>query len=116
MITEFGGIGFVPNPGERWYGYGTVRTAEAYLTRYGELVRAILDCPNIVGFCYTQMTDTAQETNGLLTADRRHKLDPAAVRAITAAPSRALPVEGLSRFQQQTEAQAAGEGRGGVRA
>jgi beta-galactosidase/beta-glucuronidase len=108
MITEFGGMGFVPNPGERWFGYGTVRTAEAYLARYGELVRAILDCPNIVGFCYTQLTDTAQETNGLLTADRRHKLDPAAVRAITTGTSRALPVEGLNRVQQQVEAQATG--------
>jgi hypothetical protein len=108
MITEFGGIGFVPNPGERWHGYDTVRTTEAYLARYGELVRAVLDCPNIVGFCYTQLTDTAQETNGLLTEDRRHKLDPAAVRAITAAPSRALPVEGLNKFQQQVEAQATG--------
>jgi hypothetical protein len=108
MITEFGGMGFVPNPGERWYGYGAVRTAEAYLARYGELVGAILDCPNIVGFCYTQLTDTAQETNGLLTADRQHKLDPAAVRAITTGTSRALPVEGLNRVQQQVEAQATG--------
>ena len=111
MITEFGGIGFVPNPGERWFGYGTVGNAEAYLMRYGELVRALLDCPNIVGFCYTQLTDTAQETNGLLTADRRHKLDPAAIHAITSAPSRALPVERLTKFQRKTEAKSLQGGR-----
>ena len=104
MLTEFGGIGFVPNPGERWFGYDTARDTEAYLTRYGDLIRAVLDCPTIMGFCYTQLTDTAQETNGLLTEDRRHKLDPVAVRAITAAPSRALPVEGLNKFQQQVAA------------
>ena len=64
---------------------GTTGTSrDAYLAKYRELVEAILDSPALAGFCYTQLTDTAQETNGLLTADRVPKLDPAAVRAITA--------------------------------
>jgi beta-galactosidase/beta-glucuronidase len=83
MLTEFGGISLAPPAdGTPWYGYGTVATSEAYLEKYRELVDAILDCPPLAGFCYTQLTDTLQETNGLLTADRRFKLDPAAIRSI----------------------------------
>ncbi len=55
------------------------------------MLDAILDSPAIAGFCYTQLTDTGQETNGLLTADRIPKLDPETVRAITARPSDAIP-------------------------
>jgi hypothetical protein len=84
MLTEFGGLSYRPEPGVEWYGYGTVTDRDAYLAKYRELVDAILDSPAIAGFCYTQLTDTAQETNGLLTADRVPKLDPEAVRSITA--------------------------------
>ncbi len=31
--------------------------------------------PALAGFCYTQLTDTYQEANGLLYADRRPKVD-----------------------------------------
>ncbi|MCC6314254.1 MAG: glycoside hydrolase family 2 [Thermomicrobiales bacterium] len=93
MLTEFGGIGYAPVGGERWYGYGTVTTAEAFLAKYRELTDAVLDSPAIAGFCYTQLTDTEQETNGLLTADRIPKLDPAALRAINQRPAAAVPGE-----------------------
>jgi beta-galactosidase/beta-glucuronidase len=84
MLTEFGGISLMPPAeGTPWYGYGTVDSSAAYLDKYRELVDAVLDCGLLAGFCYTQLTDTLQETNGLLTADRRFKLDPAAIRAIT---------------------------------
>jgi beta-galactosidase/beta-glucuronidase len=91
MITEFGGLSYQPDPGAEWFGYGTVTGPEAFLDRYRQLVDALLDSPSVAGFCYTQLTDTLQETNGLLTADRTPKLDPAAVRAITARSSSAVP-------------------------
>ncbi len=90
MLTEFGGISLRPAEQEEWFGYGTVTSPEAFLARYRELLDAILDSPAIAGFCYTQLTDTGQETNGLLTADRTPKLDPETVRAITARPSAAI--------------------------
>lgn len=104
MLTEFGGITYAPASGERWFGYDTVSDAAQYLARYAEYIEAILACPTIFGFCYTQFTDTAQETNGLLTADRRHKLDPARVRAINTAPSQALPAEVVHQIQRKVEA------------
>ena len=103
MLTEFGGISYAPDPGERWHGYGTVSTTEAFLARYRDLVEAVLDSPAISGFCYTQLADTEQETNGLLTADREPKLDPEAVRAITGRVSKAVPAEVITNIQAAAE-------------
>ncbi|HEX5501736.1 MAG TPA: glycoside hydrolase family 2 TIM barrel-domain containing protein [Thermomicrobiales bacterium] len=82
LLTEYGGIGYAPAAGEAWYGYSTVGSAADYLAKYAELTEAVRACAPLAGYCYTQLTDTEQETNGLLTADRRPKLDPAAIRAV----------------------------------
>jgi beta-galactosidase/beta-glucuronidase len=103
MLTECGGISYAPTSGERWFGYGTVHDQASYLTKYEELIDAILDCPTIAGFCYTQLTDTEQETNGLLYADRRPKLDLDAVKNITRRSSKAVPGEVLANIQMTAE-------------
>jgi len=36
------------------------------------------------GYCYTQLYDVYNETNGLLTFDRELKIDPARLRSINA--------------------------------
>jgi beta-galactosidase/beta-glucuronidase len=83
VLSELGGIGLKPREGEPWYGYTTVDDTDAFLARYRDLIDAVLDCEALAGFCYTQLTDTLQETNGLLTANREPKVDPAQIRAIT---------------------------------
>lgn len=93
VISEFGGLSFVPEESEDWFGYGLFANAEELLARYEELVDALLSSTALAGFCYTQLTDTAQETNGLLTVDRRPKLDPERMRAINTRPSKAVPSE-----------------------
>jgi len=103
MLTEFGGISFAPDTGEQWFGYGTVAGADAYLARYRELLDAVLASPVLAGFCYTQLTDTEQETNGLLTADRVPKLPLDQVHAITARPSAAVPGEIITMIQAAAE-------------
>lgn len=82
MLTEFGGISYAPKPEEKWFGYGTVKTAEEYVAKLRELIGAVVDCPGLVGFCYTQLTDTEQETNGLLTDKREPKFDIDVIRKI----------------------------------
>jgi beta-galactosidase/beta-glucuronidase len=47
---------------------------------YRAIVEQIPD--DVAGFCWTQLTDVEQEQNGLLTDDRRPKVDPAAIRAV----------------------------------
>ncbi len=103
MLTEFGGISYTPIAGERWHGYGTVQSSDEFLEKYEELIMAILDSVPIAGFCYTQLTDTEQETNGLLTEDRRPKLPPEAIAAINQRPSRAVPGEVISQIQYAAE-------------
>lgn len=101
-LTEFGGISYKPAQGHRWFGYGTVPDTEAFERKYRELVEAVLDCPNLAGFCYTQLTDTAQETNGLLTEMREPKINTAVLQAINRSPSRAVPSDVLTQLRKVT--------------
>ena len=103
MLTEFGGISYSPQPGEPWHGYGTVTSHDAFLAKYRELVDAILDSQVIAGFCYTQLTDTGQETNGLLTAKRESKLDTATVHQITSRSSASVPGDVIRQIQKMQE-------------
>ena len=82
MLTEYGGISYAPRSGERWFGYGTVGSADEYIAKVRELTDAVRACPDISGYCYTQLTDTEQETNGLLTEDREPKLPMEDLREI----------------------------------
>jgi len=93
VLSEFGGLSLAPQEGEEWFGYATVQSPAEYLERFAGLVDALLDNPEIAGFCYTQLTDTEQERNGLLAADRAPKLDPERIRAIVGRPARAVPSE-----------------------
>jgi hypothetical protein len=54
------------------------------------------------GFCYTQFTDTYQEANGLLTADRRPKFPIARMCAATGGPA-ALRADGLEQIESHNE-------------
>jgi hypothetical protein len=103
MLTEFGGITDAQTSDEPWWGYGSAGDPEALRVKYDDLVGAVLDCPTIAGFCYTQLTDTEQERNGLLTADRTPKLDPATIRAITSRPSKAIPGEVITDLQLKAD-------------
>ena len=47
---------------------------------YRRVIEQIPD--DVAGFCWTQLADVEQEQNGLLTAGRRPKVDPAAIRAV----------------------------------
>jgi beta-galactosidase/beta-glucuronidase len=100
MLTEFGGISYSPQLGEPWHGYGTVASRDEFLAKYQELVDALLDSSAIAGFCYTQLTDTGQETNGLLTAEREPKLESATIRRITSRPSAAVPGDVTHQIQK----------------
>jgi Glycosyl hydrolases family 2, sugar binding domain/Glycosyl hydrolases family 2, TIM barrel domain/Glycosyl hydrolases family 2 len=93
VLSEFGGLSYVPAPGDRWFGYATVRSPEELAQRFEELVDALLDSTELAGFCYTQLTDVQHEDNGLLTEDRTPKVDPARIHAILDRPSRAIPAE-----------------------
>jgi hypothetical protein len=84
--------------GGGWRGYGGVQTPDQLLSRMEELVTALLASPAVAGFCWTQLTDTQQERNGLTTADRRPKVRPDRIREIVRRLSAAVPGDAVSEF------------------
>jgi beta-galactosidase/beta-glucuronidase len=79
VLSEFGGIAFSPDPGS--WGYSRCRTPAEFERAFTELVRTVRALSTLSGFCYTQLTDTYQEANGLLRADRTPKLPIERIRA-----------------------------------
>ncbi len=75
IISEYGGTA-ISGEGDGW-GYGNkVENAEGLIKRYDELTSAIKRLPYVSGYCYTQVTDVQQETNGLMDIGRNFKCDP----------------------------------------
>ncbi|MHB0858081.1 MAG: glycoside hydrolase family 2 protein [Anaerolineae bacterium] len=86
MLTEYGGLGMLPEgeeaPPNHW-GYGSLEPSpDALLKDYRGLQEALAATDLVSGYCYTQLTDVEQEVNGLLTFNRKPKVDPDAVRAL----------------------------------
>jgi beta-galactosidase/beta-glucuronidase len=84
MLTEFGGIAYTTDEEEdETWGYSRAATAEEFARRYRDLLGAVNRVMLFSGFCYTQLTDTYQEANGLLYADRTPKLPLPVIRRAT---------------------------------
>jgi len=83
FISEYGGIGWYGNNKEAW-GYGnSPKSKKLFMERYEGLTNALLDNPEMFGFCYTQLTDVEQEQNGLYTyKNRKPKFDIKKIAAI----------------------------------
>ncbi len=73
MLTEFGGIALSPDVQGTW-GYTRSESAGQFAERYSALMNVVRNLGALAGFCYTQFTDTYQEANGLLYADRTPKI------------------------------------------
>ena len=81
FVSEYGGFSWIEE-GEGW-GYGDAPgSKDELLQRYTDYTNVLLDNPDIMGFCYTQLYDIEQEKNGLYTYRRQPKLDMAKVRAV----------------------------------
>jgi beta-galactosidase/beta-glucuronidase len=99
MITELGGITYDPESDAFWNGYGAVDNSDELAKRYADLIGALLDSPVVAGFCYTQLTDTAQERNGLLYGDRTPKVDPSVIAEVNRRVSAAVPADAIAEVQ-----------------
>ncbi len=85
VLSELGGVGLdvggvVPDR----FDYAAAADADDLLARFERLLAATEAVPEMRGWCWTQLTDVEQEVNGLLTADRRPKVDPARIRSVLA--------------------------------
>lgn len=88
MLTEFGGISFDMERVEDAWGYTAATSAEEFHKVFANLLEAVHGSTALAGFCYTQLSDTLQETNGLLTTSRQPKLPVEQIRAIITGPPR----------------------------
>jgi len=95
FVSEYGGIWWNeerlieqqkdaddPTRDESW-GYGQrVGSVEEWHERFAGLTNVLLGDPLMFGYCYTQLTDTFQEENGIYDFDRNPKFDIARIRAV----------------------------------
>jgi len=110
VLSEFGGLTLdTDGESETWPGYGIVTDAKALLEGYRGLVETLLASTALAGFCYTQLTDTLQEKNGLLTQARRPKINAAAVREINSGTSAAVPADAAFAHERQQAVPVPGE-------
>ena len=82
VLSEFGGVSLVSGHDESWHGYSNAESSDELAHRLGALFAAVHECDGLAGFCYTQFSDTEQESNGLVTAGRQPKVPVDVVRAI----------------------------------
>ncbi|HEX2850129.1 MAG TPA: hypothetical protein VHN98_06235 [Acidimicrobiales bacterium] len=87
VLSEFGGValrtGASGPDGDGAWGYREVGSPAELLATYADLWRAVHQSDVLAGACWTQLTDTYQEINGLLTMERVPKADIDALAAAT---------------------------------
>jgi len=84
MLTEFGGIAYTkPEAYSSTWGYARSNNVSEFQLRYTDLLHTVNKIEMFSGFCYTQLTDTFQEANGLLYADRTPKFPIEAIASAT---------------------------------
>lgn len=79
MLSEFGGVSLATDSG--WGYNGAENNEEAFMERLERLFENVASC-DFCGWCYTQLTDVEQETNGLLNAAHYPKFNPERIRGI----------------------------------
>ena len=82
FVSEYGGIGWGINENDSWSYGEQADGVESFLQRFEALTRVLMENPDHMGLCYTQLTDVEQEKNGLYTYDRQAKLPAASLAAI----------------------------------
>lgn len=87
MLTEVGGFLMTPDlPADQrdllYNVYASLHTGDELQAMYEDLMQGLSELPFLAGFCYTQLTDIEQESNGLLTYDRTPKVEPEAIAQI----------------------------------
>lgn len=82
LLSEFAGISFKNNPIKDSWGYTLCHDDEDYLNNLQRIFTVLDESNCIEGFCLTQFSDVEQETNGIVTYDRKHKVHPEKIRRI----------------------------------
>jgi beta-galactosidase/beta-glucuronidase len=93
FVSEFGGIKWNPQTGttadrRTSWGYGRApETLAEFYERFAGQCAALMDQPEMFGYCYTQLTDVFQEQNGVYAFDRSRKFDIEPIRKAQQRPA-----------------------------
>lgn len=82
ILSEFGGVAFKKDIGGKAWGYTTSSDETQYEQDLRRIYSAIRESKCIQGICYTQLTDVEHEVNGLMTFDRKYKIDPKIIKEL----------------------------------
>ena len=83
LLTEFGGVEFITTPSaDQTWGYSSAKDAADYEERVRNILEPVIASPVLRGFCWTQLTDTLQEANGLCDENRVPKIPAETIRAM----------------------------------
>ena len=88
FIDEYGGAWWLPlSLRDKFFSWGhgdhvRPKTIQEVYDRMDSLTEVILKTKHIQGFCYTQLTDVEQETNGVYLYDRKTKFDMNKIKKI----------------------------------
>lgn len=82
LLSEFGGLALEDDNSQSWGYHEKLAGPEKFVEKVKELFEAAEAIPYLAGYCYTQLTDVEQETNGLLDAYRNPKTDLERIRGI----------------------------------
>lgn len=82
VLSEFGGVSIVDDATSGEWGYREVATPEELAANLAGLFARVRASSGLAGWCYTQLSDTAQETNGLTDGHRVPKLPVEKIRSI----------------------------------
>ena len=80
ILSEFGGVSL--DRGSAGWGYETVSGPAGLQSHLEDLFEVVTSSTGLAGWCYTQLTDTAQETNGLTDERRVPKLPVETIRSL----------------------------------
>jgi len=103
MLTEFGGIALSREQDPTTWGYSVTTSSAQFAERYSQLLAVVRELGLLSGFCYTQFTDTYQEANGLVYADRTPKIPIEQIAAATGGPT-AVRNDGLQQLESDASA------------
>ena len=88
IIDEYGGVWWLPiklRKKIKSWGHGDKvrpKTIKEVYERMEKLTEVVLKTKHIQGFCYTQLTDVEQETNGVYLYDRKNKFNMNKIKKI----------------------------------
>jgi len=88
IIDEYGGVWWLPvnlRKKIKSWGHGDKvrpKSRKEACDRMSDLTDVVLKTKHIQGFCYTQLTDIEQETNGIYLYDRKNKFNMKLIRKI----------------------------------